>query len=216
MENQNMPNKAQWSRGMILALGARGPGFKSRLSPSLFWLGNLQRKTQIMLTFYCEPVRGLLVQWYDSRFGCERSRVQLPDKPTPVFFPEKKKKNIYITKELSLTILAGPPCTRLFTDAIPLLLDTEVFGCSVSRLAQYTSPQTTWMSLATQSHPYRCQVQHGHPIAINRSRVELPTSSHPQFQPPSSRFTSLSHQARLLLNLFWPMFFLLQVMQISW
>ena len=51
---------ACWSRGMILALGARGPGFESRTSPFFF---------------YCHVC-----------FGLEGSLVRIPDRHIFIFF----------------------------------------------------------------------------------------------------------------------------------
>lgn len=42
---------AQWSRGMILASGARGLEFDSRLSPTVFFLLNVER-VQIFSRFF--------------------------------------------------------------------------------------------------------------------------------------------------------------------
>ena len=71
----NNPNltPARWSRGMIRASGARGPGFKSRTSPEILQLYDRQLIHIIcqchILALPCKPVLSFKSPWSNSH-GC--------------------------------------------------------------------------------------------------------------------------------------------------
>ena len=65
---------ARWSRGMILALGARGPGFKSRTSPVfLCFVSILPRINQIFLHFCTVSVAAAAIPTLIHRLNCDRA-----------------------------------------------------------------------------------------------------------------------------------------------
>ena len=69
--------------------------------------------------------------------------------------------------------------TLLLTGAVLLPPDTVTFGCSVSLLARFATPQTTWICQIPPTNPCRCQAQCGHLFNASVDPTGLPASSQP-------------------------------------
>ena len=127
---------ARWSRGMIRASGARGPGFKSRTSPEILWLTVYNELRQTCLHLISSSQTGFLYILHglvhmESKAGCSLAQptiankyfihFPLPDSPihTPVSSPSSHLKHFQNHRKLS--IFRSLSCAHLLREILTSL-----------------------------------------------------------------------------------------------
>ena len=102
---------AWWSRGMILALGARGPGFKSRSSPTFFKLFNkrvnshLQNCYWVWFSWMRSMFRGYLIVYNEGKTLTIKNCYVMIVQPITWAFSSNKPMIIEVKIVIVITIL---------------------------------------------------------------------------------------------------------------